>query len=94
MTDYSACPGYEDLSVTIGLSWIASLFGYFLVWKIDFSFNVTKLKIWQKLSWFVAEKMIILVCGAAFVRAIYLEEDGITDTNGDPNYCYCSNDQL
>eukprot|EP01083_Nonionella_stella_P044623 120117_1 len=79
MGEYEACPEYETINglpveITMICAWIASFTGYILVWKIDVSLGVTKLKIWQKLMWAFSEKLIILICGSSFVRAIYLQE--------------------
>ena len=87
MNKYEHCLGYEDTEPTILISWISSIFAYFFIWKIDFSFGVVKIGILKKLLWFVSSKIILLIIGASFVRVVYLQ-------NYNDTYCYCNNDQL
>lgn len=61
MNKYEPCPEFEKTEAPIVISWIASIFAYFFIWKIDFSYGVVKLGILKKLLWFVSSKIIILI---------------------------------
>eukprot|EP01084_Bolivina_argentea_P010791 20120_1 len=72
MGKYAPCPGYEDAVTTIIIAWIISFVIYVWVWRVDICYSVAEVNLFKKLVWFIGEKMIILVCGASFVRVIYI----------------------
>ena len=96
ISEYDECEvseTYTNNTLTIMVfAWIASFFGYLVIWKINTSYYVIKLNIIQKLLWFISSKLIIFICGASFVRVIYLSE---INPGSDPAiYCYCNDTQL